>query len=82
MKRILLMLLLAACCFAPALVPSTANGQISIEIGDRPYYHGDWYWGPNHGYRYYWVPGHWAWAGHRRYWVHGHYVNRSRRYWR
>lgn len=78
MKRFLIAVLLAAACFAPVVVPSTAQGQISIELGDRPYYRGNWYWGPGRHVRYYWVPGHWSHRWGRRVWIHGHYVERYR----
>jgi hypothetical protein len=82
MKRILLTLVLALLCAAPAVVPTTTRAAgISIEIGDRPYYNrGPWYWGPGHR-RLYWVPGHWSWRYGHRVWIHGHYVARDRRYW-
>ncbi|MFL6583244.1 MAG: hypothetical protein ACJ8KU_01860 [Chthoniobacterales bacterium] len=80
MKRIILMLVLAVTCLVPMVAPSTAQAQVSIEIGDRPYYRGNWYWGGAHNVRYYWVPGHWA-GYHHRVWIHGHYVRRDRRYW-
>jgi len=80
MKRTLLTLLLALLCAAPVVVPSTARAQISVEIGDRPYYRGGWYWGPRHE-RLYWVPGHWEWRHRHRIWIHGHYIARERRFW-
>ena len=68
MKKLILLLIVCLCGFvAPA-----ANAQISINIGDRPYYsHGPGYWSG----RYYdvWAPGHWRWRNGHKYWVHGHY---------
>jgi hypothetical protein len=74
MKRYLLIMLGVLFC-AGAFTPTTTQAGVFIEIGDRPYYtHGPWYW--HHGYRWYWVPGHWAWRYHQRFWVHGHYARR------
>ncbi len=60
------------------LVPAAVQAQgISIELGDRPYYHhGPRYWSGD--YEMVWV------AGHRteRGWVHGHYVRGHRRHHR
>jgi hypothetical protein len=62
------------CGGAVTPTPTQAIG-FSIEIGDRPHYsHGAWYW--NHGRRWYWIPGHWAWRHHRKVWIHGHYAPR------
>ena len=66
---------------AAAIVPTTSNGAVgvSIAIGDRPYYHGSYYYsGP---VRYGWVPGHFAWHHHHRVWVHGHYTRAYVRHW-
>lgn len=60
--------------FLTGFVPTSRAG-IFIEIGDRPYYRGSYYWGPRHAY-YYWVPGHWGWRYHHRAWIHGHYAVR------
>ena len=59
---------------AAAMAPTTTNAAVgvSVAIGDRPYYHGAYYYrGP---VRYVWVRGHHAWRNHHRVWVHGHYV--------
>lgn len=75
MKK-LLIVVLALLSLLPAVVPATARAaSIVVEIGDRPYYRGPYYWGPRHVY-YYWVPGHWAWRHHHRVWIHGHYIAR------
>jgi hypothetical protein len=68
MKKLILLLIVCLCGFvAPA-----ANAQISINIGDRPYYgHGPGYWSGR--YYYVWAPGHWRWHNNHKYWVHGHY---------
>jgi len=51
--------MLGALFCAGAFTPPTTTAGVFIEIGDRPYYsHGPWYW--EGGYRWYWVPGHWA----------------------
>ncbi len=66
---------------AAAFVPTTTSGAVgvSIAIGDRPYYHGRYYYsGP---IRYGWVPGHYAWRHHHRVWVHGHYTRAYVRHW-
>jgi hypothetical protein len=56
------------------LVPQTAKAiEFSVAVGDRPYYHGNYYW--HEGYRWYWVPGHYS--HHRGHWVPGHYVRRG-----
>ena len=74
-----LKILLGLLVVGAALVPAAANAQLSIEIGDRPYYnHGPRYY--NGGRQYVWVPGHWA--RHHRVWIHGHYVVRGGRRWR
>jgi hypothetical protein len=75
MKK-LLILILALAAVLPAFAPSTSRAAaVVVEVGDRPYYRGPWYWGPHH-VRYYWVPGHWGWRWHHRVWVRGHYVAR------
>jgi hypothetical protein len=68
MKKLILLLIVCLCGFvAPA-----SNAQISINIGDRPYYsHGPGYWSGR--YYYVWAPGHWRWRNGHKYWVHGHY---------
>jgi len=69
-SKLLLVAIVATSILAPAAVQ--AQG-ISIEIGDRPYYHhGPRYWAGN--YQMIWVPGH---RSHRG-WVHGHYVRGQR----
>ena len=66
-------LLLIAMVATSILVPAAVRAQgISIELGDRPYYHhGPRYWAGEH--EMIWVPGHRYHGG----WVHGHYVRSS-----
>jgi hypothetical protein len=45
--------------------------DLSIHIGDRPYYDGTSYW--EDGYLWVWIPGY-DYHGH---WVHGHYERRG-----
>ena len=49
--------------------PTYGAVNVSIAIGDQPYYEGPVYW--DVGYQYVWVPGHW---GNHHHWVHGQYV--------
>jgi hypothetical protein len=69
-------LLLLAIVATGILVPAAVRAQgISIEIGDRPFYHhGPRYWAGD--YEMIWVPGHRSRDG----WVHGHYVRGHRRH--
>src|SRR6476620_2854281 len=69
-------LLLIAMVATSILVPAAVRAQgISIELGDRPYYHhGPRYWSGN--YEMIWVPGHRYHGG----WVHGHYVRGEHRH--
>ena len=46
--------------------------EISIDVGDRPYYEGARYW--DNGYEWVWVPGHW---GEHHRWIHGSYERRG-----
>ena len=78
MKPILLTVVVALISAAPIAVPSTAYAAgVVIQVGDRPYYRGPWYWGP-HRVRSYWVAGHWSWRPFHRVWIHGHYVARRK----
>lgn len=43
--------------------------DLSINLGDRPFYDGPSYW--DDGYEWVWVAGHW---GPNHHWVHGHYA--------
>jgi len=54
--------------------------DISIGVGDRPYYvHGPGYWnGPVY---YVWVPGYWEWHHHHKRWHHGYYRVHHKRWW-
>jgi hypothetical protein len=69
-------LLLIAIVATSILVPAAVRAQgISIDIGDRPYYHhGPRYWAGD--YEMIWVPGHRYHGG----WVHGHYVRSQHRH--
>jgi hypothetical protein len=69
-------LLLIAMVATSILVPAAVRAQgISIELGDRPYYHhGPRYWAGD--YEMIWVPGH----RYRGGWVHGHYVRSEHRH--
>jgi hypothetical protein len=74
MKRILVFSLAAILC-AGAFVPASADAaSISITVGDRPYYHGPYYYEGHR--RLYWVPGHYIRRHHHRIWIHGHYERR------
>ena len=72
MKRKILFLLALVVAVSAPMVPRSEAVDLSISVGDRPYYHGANYW--HEGYRWVWVPGHWR-SGHR--WVPGHYVKRG-----
>ena len=74
MKR-MLTLVLATLLSISAMVTSANAIEVSIGIGDRPYYvHGPYYYvGP---VRYVWVPGHFGYRHHTRVWIHGYYVAR------
>ncbi|MEY2565356.1 MAG: hypothetical protein QOH88_3549 [Verrucomicrobiota bacterium] len=67
-------LLIAAVVLAGALVPAAANAGITIELGDRPYYHGATYYDSD--WEMIWMPGHY---GHGHHWIHGHYVRGQHR---
>ena len=70
---ILLGVLFCAGAVAPVAVVNAA--ELTISVGDRPYYtHGPFY--VQSGVRWEWVPGHWSGKHHKRVWVHGHYVRR------
>jgi hypothetical protein len=77
MKRYLLIMLGAFFC-AGAFTPTTTKAAgVFIETGDRPYYsHGPWYW--NHGYRWYWRPGHWDGVTAKESGYTGHYARRRK----
>lgn len=75
MRKLILIAAIAIAGLA-GVVPTTSRGGIFIEVGDRPYYRGPWYWGPHHHVRYYWVPGHWSGRHGHRVWIHGHYAAR------
>ena len=64
--------LLATLLAASMLVnPSAKAIGFEINIGDRPYYEGPYYW--EDGFQWVWVPGHW----YRDRWIHGHYERRG-----
>src|ERR1700704_3684457 len=64
----LIVALLSICLVAR---PSVMAIGISIEIGDRPYYDGPFFW--DEGYYWVWIPGHWE----DHHWIHGHYVRQG-----
>ena len=68
-KLILFLAVLLTVCVAPN--PSAKAIDVSISIGDRPYYYGPNYW--DNGYYWVWVPGY----HHGHNWVHGHYERRG-----
>lgn len=72
-RKLLIAAILATSAIAPV---ATSDAQISISIGDRPYYNrGPYYW--HNDVRYVWVPGHRS--RHNNRWVRGRYVARERR---
>ncbi len=74
MKRKILILLAAVVAVtAPLATPTAQAIDFSINVGDRPYYHGGGYW--HQGYYWVWVPGHHSHRYGR--WVPGHYVRRG-----
>jgi hypothetical protein len=69
-------LLLAALVLAGALAScAPAARQVNVEIGDRPYYHGQTYW--ENDWEMVWVPGHGSDRDHA--WIHGHYTRGQHR---
>ena len=58
-----------AAMFSPAARAAT----IHVEVGDRPYYHGNDFW--DWGWRWVWVPGHWD--RHHHHWIRGYYERRG-----
>jgi hypothetical protein len=68
MKMKILILLGVVLAASMPLAPQAKAAELSISVGDRPYYHGGGYW--HEGYYWVWVPGHW---GHYHHWVQGHY---------
>jgi hypothetical protein len=71
-KKILILLVGLAAVSAPIAQQASAI-DLSISVGDRPYYHGGGYW--HQGYYWVWVPGHYSHS--RGHWVPGHYVRRG-----
>jgi hypothetical protein len=72
MKRKILILLAVVLAASTTVAPQAKAAELSISVGDRPYYHGGGYW--HEGYYWVWVPGHW---GHHHHWNQGHYVRRG-----
>jgi hypothetical protein len=72
MKKKILIFLAVVLAIGTPLASQANAAELSISIGDRPYYHGGGYW--HEGYYWVWVPGH-----HSRYhgWVPGHYIRRG-----
>ena len=71
-KKIIVALAVVLAATSPLFAPKAEAIDVSISIGDRPYYHGPHYW--HEGYRWYWVPGH----RYRGRWIRGHYERRGR----
>jgi len=67
MKRNLIAFAVALLVMGMGVRPGSGAVDISINIGDQPYYYGPNYW--DSGYEFIWVPG-FTEHGH---WVHGHY---------
>ena len=74
MKRKILILLAVLLAAGTPLTPTASAIEVSISIGDRPYYYGPNYW--HQGYRWVWIPGY----RYRGRWIHGHYERRGRYY--
>jgi len=73
MKTKILIILGMVLAATMPLAPQAKAVEFSIAVGDRPYYHGNYYW--HEGFRWYWVPGHYSQS--RGHWVAGHYVRRG-----
>jgi hypothetical protein len=71
MKTKLLILLAAIVAVTTPLAPQARAIDLSISVGDRPYYYGSGYW--HEGYYWVWIPGHEGRHG----WIRGHYVRRG-----
>lgn len=71
MKKKLVMLLVTLLSMGIFAAPAARAIDLTIDIGDRPYYEGPTYW--DSGYEFVWV------AGHREHghWSHGHYERRG-----
>ena len=67
MKKKLTLLIAVLLAVGVMARPNALAIDLSINIGDRPYYEGPTYW--DSGYEYVWIAGHEE-HGH---WVHGHY---------
>jgi hypothetical protein len=73
MKTKLGVLTVAVLSFCLAMGPSAMAFDLSINVGDRPYYtYGPSYW--DNGYEWVWVEGH---PGEHHHWIHGHYERRG-----
>ena len=73
MKKKILIFLAAVLALGTPLAPKANAIDLSISVGDRPYYHGGGYW--HEGYYWVWVPGHYSHSWGR--WVPGHYARRG-----
>jgi hypothetical protein len=73
MKKKILILLAVVLAISTPLASQASAAELSISVGDRPYYHGGGYW--HEGYYWVWVPGHYSHQWGR--WVPGHYVRRG-----
>ena len=70
MKKKILIFLAVVLAIGTPLAPQANAIDLSISVGDRPYYHGGGYW--HEGYYWVWVPGHYSHS--RGGWVPGHYI--------
>jgi len=73
MKKTILILLAVVATLSAPLVQETRALELTVAVGDRPYYHGGGYW--HQGYYWVWVPGHYSHRWGR--WVPGHYARRG-----
>jgi hypothetical protein len=80
MKKKLVLLIAVLFCLSGMSVPVVDAVEVSIGVGDRPYYvHGPGYWnGPVY---YVWAPGYWGWHHHHKVWHHGYYRVHHKRWW-
>ena len=71
MKKKLAMLLVTLLSMGFVAAPAARAIDLTIDIGDRPYYEGPSYW--DSGYEFVWIAGH----QEHRHWIHGHYERRG-----
>jgi hypothetical protein len=73
MKTKIAVLVVAVLSFCMLMRSSVMAIDLSINVGDRPYYtEGPRYW--DNGYEWVWIPGSW---GEHHHWRHGHYERRG-----